>query len=204
MDVIKNVSLKIFWLSIQVRNRNISFSTTKKLLFVCLFVGFQMVNFSIAEYSRMYQTGDYASVQKGGIIQYEGRTDSQVKIRGHRVDLSEIEKNLMEIDGVKKGIVLCYHAGQMDQAILAFASTESTSHLHEMQIENILRNKLPEYMTPQVMIIDEVPLLVNGKIDRQSLLKSYENTNNNGKCPVVEIEAEELCFKKNQFCFLLR
>lgn len=128
----------------------------------------------------MYQTGDYASVQKGGTIHYEGRTDSQVKIRGHRVDLSEIEKYLFEIAGVKKGVVLCYHAGQMDQAILAFASVETASQLHELQIEKILRNKLPEYMTPQVIMIDQVPLLINGKIDRQSLLKMYENTNNNG------------------------
>lgn len=128
----------------------------------------------------MYQTGDFASVQKGGIVHYEGRTDSQVKIRGHRVDLSEIEKNLLEIKGVQKGVVLCYHAGQMDQAILAFASVDAESHLHELQIEKYLRNKLPEYMTPQVIIVDQVPLLVNQKIDRQKLLKMYENTNNNG------------------------
>lgn len=131
----------------------------------------------------MYQTGDFASVQKGGIIHYEGRTDSQIKIRGHRVDLSEIEKTLLEIKDVRKGVVLCYHAGQMDQAILAFASIDATataSHVHELQLEKILRNKLPEYMTPQVIIIDQVPLLVNGKIDRQKLLKMYENTNNNG------------------------
>lgn len=134
----------------------------------------------------MYRTGDYASVQKGGVIHYEGRTDSQVKIRGHRVDLSEIEKNLVEISGVKKGIVLCYHVGQMDQAILAFASVDPAAHLHELQIEKILRNKLPEYMTPQVIIIDQVPLLVNGKIDRQTLLKMYENTNNNSKSNSVE------------------
>lgn len=120
-------------------------------------------------------------MRKGGIIHYEGRTDSQVKIRGHRVDLTEIEKNLIEIPEVEKGIVLCYHAGQMDQAILAFAVIKSTSLVHELQIEKILRNKLPEYMTPQVIIVDQLPLLVNGKIDRQMLLKMYENTNNNGK-----------------------
>lgn len=128
----------------------------------------------------MYRTGDFASIQRG-IIHYEGRTDSQVKIRGHRVDLTEIEKNLTEIDDVEKGIVLCYHAGQMDQAILAFASIKSASTLHEFQVEKILRNKLPEYMTPQVIIIEHIPLLVNGKIDRQTLLKMYENTNNNGE-----------------------
>lgn len=139
------------------------------------------LNFNLIEYSRLYRTGDYATVQKGGVIHYEGRTDSQIKIRGHRVDLSEIEKNLSEIDGVKKGIVICYHAGQMDQTILAFASVDRSSLLHELQIEKILRKKLPDYMTPQVIIIDQVPLLVNGKIDRQTLLKLYENTNNNSK-----------------------
>lgn len=105
-----------------------------------------------------------------------------MKIRGHRVDLTEIEKNLIDIDGVEKGIVLCYHAGQMDQAILAFASIKSSSSsLHELQIEKILRDKLPEYMTPQVIILEHIPLLVNGKVDRQTLLKMYENTNNNSK-----------------------
>lgn len=131
------------------------------------------------EYGRLYRTGDYASIHKG-VMHYEGRTDSQVKIRGHRVDLTEIEKNLIEIDGVEKGVVLCYHAGQMDQAILAFASIKSLSSLHELQIEKILRDKLPEYMTPQAIILDHIPLLVNGKVDRQTLLKMYENTNNNG------------------------
>lgn len=142
--------------------------------------------FHSTEYSRLYRTGDYASVQKGGVIQYDGRTDSQIKIRGHRVDLSEIEKNLCEINGVTKGIVLCYHAGQMDQAILAFATVDPSSLLHELQIEKMLRNKLPDYMTPQVIIIDQVPLLVNGKIDRQTLLKLYENTNNNSKAMLLK------------------
>lgn len=134
-----------------------------------------------SDFARLYRTGDFASVNADGIIQYDGRSDSQIKIRGHRVDLSEIEKHLLEIDGVDKGIVLCYHAGKMDQTILAFAAVKSTSTLHEMQIENLLRQKLPEYMTPQVIVIENVPLLVNGKIDRQTLLKMYENANNNSE-----------------------
>lgn len=142
---------------------------------------FHCLTFVYLEYERLYRTGDYASIEKGGIIHYEGRTDSQVKIRGHRVDLTEIERNLSDIDGIEKGIVLCYHAGQMDQAILAFALLSATSSMHSLQIENMLRNKLPDYMVPQVICIDQVPLLVNGKIDRQTLLKMYENTNNNGK-----------------------
>lgn len=131
----------------------------------------------------MYRTGDYASVQNGDVIHYEGRSNSQVKIRGYCVDLSEIEKQLGEIDGINKGIVLCYHAGQIDQAILAFASVDHTSLLYELQIEKMLRKKLPDYMIPQVIIVDnQMPLLVNGKVDRQSLLNLYENTNCDSKC----------------------
>lgn len=130
----------------------------------------------------MYRTGDYASICAGGAIQYEGRTDSQIKLRGHRVDLSEIEKQLMSISHIEKGIVLCYHAGQIDQAILAFATLRPESTIQQgTQIENMLRGKLAEYMVPQVILIDKVPLLVNGKVDRQYLLKIYENTNNNGE-----------------------
>lgn len=119
---------------------------------------------------------------KGGIIQYEGRTDSQIKLRGHRVDLAEIEKQLLNIKDVDKGIVLCYHAGQIDQVILAFATINTESAVQQgLQVENMLRDKLADYMVPQVVLIETIPLLVNGKIDRQSLLKMYENTNNNGE-----------------------
>lgn len=153
--------------------------------FILLYNGFytEFSNiFSSTEYNRLYRTGDYASVLKGGMIQYEGRTDSQIKIRGHRVDLSETEKNLLAIDDIDKGIVLCYHAGEFDQALLAFVTVVDGSKLqYGMQIENILKSKLADYMVPQVIIVERIPLLVNGKIDRQGLLKLYENANNNGK-----------------------
>lgn len=131
----------------------------------------------------MYRTGDFASVLKGGIIQYEGRTDSQIKIRGHRVDLAEIEKNLFGLDDVDKGIVLCYRSGEVDQALLAFVTVRAGSKVQQgLAVEQALGNKLADYMIPQVIVIDSVPLLVNGKVDRQALLKMYESTNNNGKC----------------------
>lgn len=150
-------------------------------LFYCISIFHYFAFVPITDFARLYRTGDFASVDKSGIVQYQGRSDSQIKIRGHRVDLSEIEKHLLEISGIEKGIVLCYRAGSNDQTILAFAAIESSSTLHEMQIENLLRQKLPDYMTPQVIVVQSVPLLVNGKIDRQTLLKLYENVNNNGK-----------------------
>lgn len=130
----------------------------------------------------MYRTGDFASFSKG-VIYYEGRTDSQIKIRGHRVDLSEVEKNILTLEGVEKAVVLCYHAGEIDQALLAFITLENCYNMTGMQIESNLTNILAQYMIPQVIVLETIPLLVNGKVDRQTLLKMYENTNNNGKYP---------------------
>lgn len=142
-------------------------------------------------HSKIYRTGDYASLHKE-MIYYEGRTDSQIKIRGHRVDLSEVEKNLASLEYVEKGVVLCYHAGEIDQALVAFCVAKS-NNLNRyiaktgIQIENDLKLKLANYMVPQVIVLENIPLLVNGKVDRQSLLKMYENTNNNED---TEIEFE--------------
>lgn len=130
--------------------------------------------------SRLYRTGDFASIDKG-IIYYEGRTDSQIKIRGHRVDLSEVEKCILNIEGIDKAVVLCYHAGEIDQALLAFITLQDDINFTGIQIESKLKDMLPEYMLPQVVILEFIPLLVNGKVDRQSILKMYENTNNNGR-----------------------
>lgn len=80
--------------------------------------------------------------------------------------------------GIDKGNVLCYKPGEIDQALLAFVTTNTL--MNEIQIENILRKQLTSYMVPQVIIMEKIPLLVNGKTDRQALLKAYENTNNNG------------------------
>ncbi|XP_063703822.1 beta-alanyl-bioamine nonribosomal peptide synthetase ebony [Culicoides brevitarsis] len=139
-----------------------------------------------AKYSRLYRTGDFASFSKG-VIYYEGRTDSQIKIRGHRVDLSEVEKNILSLNGIEKAVVLCYHAGEIDQALLAFVTLEEGQNMTGMQIESNLMEILAQYMIPQVIVLDSIPLLVNGKVDRQSLLKMYENTNNNDDA-AVEID----------------
>jgi len=129
-----------------------------------------IVFFFTEEHSRLYQTSDYASVQDDGIIRYKGRMDSQVKVRGHRIDLNEIEKYLMDIYGVENVKVICHNAGYMDQTISAFTVIKRNTYLKELEIEKSLRQKLPEYMIPHVTIIDEIPLLNSGKVDQQSLL----------------------------------
>lgn len=66
------------------------------------------------EYKVLYKTGDYARIVKGTIL-FEGRIDSQVKVRGHRVDLSEVEAALSKLAGIKKAVVLCYKPTEISQ-----------------------------------------------------------------------------------------
>ncbi|XP_072935672.1 beta-alanyl-bioamine nonribosomal peptide synthetase ebony [Epargyreus clarus] len=130
------------------------------------------------DFGRLYRTGDFGILQKGMIL-YAGRTDSQIKIRGHRVDLLEVERAVNTVQGVDKGVVLCYGLERGNPEILAFVTVKPEARLSGHHIEAALKNSLTHYMIPQVIVIDTVPLLVNGKVDRQALLKMYENTNNN-------------------------
>nr|CAD7420037.1 unnamed protein product [Timema poppensis] len=68
------------------------------------------------------------------------------------------------------------------QALLAFVTVESNDGPTNINIEEMLTSTIASYMMPQVIVMETIPLLVNGKIDRQSLLKSYENNNGNGSC----------------------
>jgi acyl-coenzyme A synthetase/AMP-(fatty) acid ligase len=68
----------------------------------------------LAVYSSLYHTGDFGRIVKGNLV-YEGRADSQIKVRGHRVDLSEIQKAVQAVPGLDKALVLCYKPGRPEQ-----------------------------------------------------------------------------------------
>ena len=76
-------------------------------------------------------------------------------------------------------MVLCYKPGKINQDLLDFVINNEV--LSEHQIEEKLMDKLTAYMIPQVVLVKKIPLLLNGKTDRQALLKIYENKNINGK-----------------------
>uniref|UniRef100_A0A8D8SYR8 Mycosubtilin synthase subunit C n=1 Tax=Cacopsylla melanoneura TaxID=428564 RepID=A0A8D8SYR8_9HEMI len=138
------------------------------------------------EYRRMYKTGDYGRIVDN-ILLYEGRTDSQVKIRGNRVDLSEIETALSKLEQVDKLIVLCYRPGEVDQALLAFVTLHpsAASTLTSYDIESKLGQHLNPYSIPQVIIKESIPLLINGKIDRQALLRSYTEKSDKNDSKII-------------------
>ena len=80
-------------------------------------------------YDVWFRTGDFGRIVDGNIF-YEGRSDSQVKIRGHRVDLAEINQTVGQLDLVESSVVLCYQAGQVEQVFVSLV-------VHFLTIANI-------------------------------------------------------------------
>ncbi|KAF7385849.1 hypothetical protein HZH66_011691 [Vespula vulgaris] len=156
------------------------------------------------EYSRVFRTGDYAKIVKGTMV-YEGRVDSQVKVRGHRVDLSEVEKIVSRMPEVDKAVVLCYKPGDLSQALLAFITVKEETKIGSREIEVALQKRMPLYMQPQVIIVNHIPLLTNGKTDRQMLFKQYESSklvNENDEianCDYTGVSEEDLAKAKVLF-----
>lgn len=105
------------------------------------------------------------------------------------MEILEIERILRTVENVDKGVVLCYHAGKEDQALLAFVVVKSvvggSSSQQAKEIENVLKTKLRDFEIPHVFVVAAIPLLPNGKIDQQKLLNIYEN--NSGNCKKLNI-----------------
>ncbi|MCE3268658.1 MAG: hypothetical protein K0R49_910, partial [Burkholderiales bacterium] len=118
---------------------------------------------------RLYKTGDLARYLTDGSLEYIGRTDNQVKIRGHRIELSEIENVLNEYPDIKQSIVLIKNKHSKDEGLL-IAYYVSGIKLDEDLVKAHLLNHLPYYMLPTIFIhINKVPLNASGKIDRNAL-----------------------------------
>lgn len=117
--------------------------------------------------SRLYKTGDLARWLSDGALEYLGRDDEQVKIRGMRVELGEIEHALLSHEQIDNAVVLLVHE-QETKPLLGFY--QSPHVLPPQDIQVFLLQKLPEYMVPSVLLqVPKIPLTNNGKIDRQAL-----------------------------------
>src|SRR5690606_11310381 len=113
--------------------------------------------------------GDRARWRRDGVLEHQGRLDFQVKIRGHRIELGEIEAVLESEPGVSRAVVVVREDAPGDQRIVAYAASPD-GRLDEAALQARLRHVLPGYMVPQHLVsMDALPLLPNGKVDRNSL-----------------------------------
>ncbi|MGA9771257.1 MAG: amino acid adenylation domain-containing protein [Blastocatellia bacterium] len=109
---------------------------------------------------------------RGGEIEYEGREDEQVKIRGNRVEIGEIEVAIREFQGVKDAVVLARSDKREAKRLDAFIVVEKGERIAERELKRYLRERLPDYMVPAVIAeIDQLPLSMNGKVDRKRLVE---------------------------------
>jgi natural product biosynthesis luciferase-like monooxygenase protein len=118
---------------------------------------------------RMYRTGDMGSYRKDGVIDFHGRNDAQVKLRGYRIELSEVEATLVSHPGVQQCVVSVRTVENM-KSLLAHVVSMEGRELRADELRGFLKVTLPDYMIPsQFIFIKEVPLTTSGKIDRQRL-----------------------------------
>ncbi len=115
---------------------------------------------------KIYKTGDLARWLSDGNIEFLGRMDNQVKIRGFRIELGEIENRLACHENIKEAVVL-----SKDNNKYLCAYIVADKELNTRELREYMKETLPEYMTPAHFVqIDEMPLTLNGKINRKALL----------------------------------
>lgn len=123
---------------------------------------------TFASNRRLYRTGDLGFVDWQGQLQFVGRNDHQIKVRGHRVELGEIELALAQYAGVSQAVVTVHSCGAGTQLRAYLLGDRSA--LDVSQIASHLSDILPSYMIPQqFIIVDHFPVTATGKVDRQSL-----------------------------------
>ncbi|WP_353769880.1 condensation domain-containing protein [Okeania sp. SIO1F9] len=125
--------------------------------------------------SKLYKTGDLGRYLPDGNIEYIGRIDNQVKVRGYRIETGEIESNLTQHPSVKQIVVLAREDNSGNKSLVAYLVLESeTPELSQTEsigkLKHYLKQRLPEYMIPSwFVVLPQLPLTPNGKVDRKAL-----------------------------------
>ena len=121
---------------------------------------------------RLYKTGDLARWLPDGTIAYIGRKDSQVKVRGFRIEVGEVENAISSLSEVNQCCVLAKADSHGDKRLIAYVVLKSDLEKSEWKelLQSALQRSLPEYMVPQLWVaLEEMPLTSNGKLDRKAL-----------------------------------
>src|SRR5215217_2743367 len=124
--------------------------------------------FSAVPGERLYRTGDLARFRPDGVLEFLGRRDSQVKVRGYRIELAEVEASLLAHPAVKDGLVVV-RDGAGGKRLVAYY-VEHSQPLEAPRVRDWLKQKLPEFMVPAAFVkLAALPLTANGKVDRKAL-----------------------------------
>ena len=126
--------------------------------------------------SRVYRTGDRGRFLASGKIEFLGRIGDQVKIRGHRVEPAEVASVLSTLDGVAECAVLCVEDGADERRLVGYVAMRTGTTASVASLRAALRTSLPDYMVPTLALVERLPRLPNGKVDRAALLTTTVST----------------------------
>lgn len=127
--------------------------------------------FSSTPGARMYRTGDLVRCRADGVFEFLGRTDQQIKLRGHRIEPGEIEALLSQQPSVAEAVVVAHEDSPGDQRLVAYIVPRGPADTERLRER--LAATLPDYMVPtRVVALERIPRTPNGKLDRRALAAS--------------------------------
>ena len=125
---------------------------------------------STAGDEQFYLTGDIGRMLPDGCLVHLGRKDFQVKVRGHRIEVTEIETALVRLDSVKEAVVVAHRDQSGEHRLVAYLVPANTPDASSLTLRGMLSGRLPDYMIPSAFVmIDAMPLTPVGKVDRGAL-----------------------------------
>jgi natural product biosynthesis luciferase-like monooxygenase protein len=131
---------------------------------------FVVNRFGASPAGRLYRTGDRVRFRPDGVLDFLGRSDQQIKLRGHRIELGEVEAALRGVAGVRDAAAVLREDAPGDHRIVGYVTPLGPSVVTEAACREALRARLPAVMVPtSVVVIDALPETPNGKIDRKAL-----------------------------------
>lgn len=120
-----------------------------------------------------YLTGDLGYL-KDGVLYYIARKDKQIKYKGYRIELTDIENNLLELDYIEKAVVVAKNNKEEKVTnIIAFVKLNKNIEKEVIEIKQDLLERIPNYMCPKIKVIQEFPINKNGKCDEKKLLEEF-------------------------------
>ena len=125
---------------------------------------------------RRYLSGDLGYLRPDGCLVLVGRKDFQAKIRGHRVELAQVEIALLDVAGIKQAVVAAHDDGDGNNRLVAYVVTQDGQPLPLSKLRATLQRKLPGFMLPTTFLyMSRLPLTAGGKIDRRSLPEPWRD-----------------------------
>jgi amino acid adenylation domain-containing protein len=125
---------------------------------------------SVRHDRRIYRTGDLARRRSDEAIEFVGRKDLQTKIRGHRIEVAEVEHHLLASPDIAEAVVVAREVTEDERQLVAYVVPKKGRTTSATELHQLLRARLPEYMIPAAFVtLTAMPLTPNGKVDRGAL-----------------------------------